>query len=92
MKEKEQKTFPDNILGLGIASWPNEKPENKSHDELYISLTSIALKRSWTSMKLQETLQMQNNALVLNSFFLNFLKVIENLEISSFFKRNLIFD
>lgn len=43
-------------------------------------------------MKLQETLQMQNNALVLNSFFLNFLKVIENLEISSFFKRNLIFD
>ena len=43
-------------------------------------------------MKLQETLQLQNNALVLNSFFLNFLKVIENLEISSFFKRNLIFD
>lgn len=43
-------------------------------------------------MKLQETLQMQNNALVLNSFSLNFLKVIENLEISSFFKRNLIFD
>ena len=40
----EWDVFPDNVLGIGIISWPNKKAEKRAMVNFIFSLTSIALK------------------------------------------------